>query len=259
MAHTSGADREHKVGSDNLCDACRGNTPLDFDFHMVFQPIFDASGRTVFAHEALVRGPQGQGAGWVFGFVNDGNLYQFDQACRTKAIQQAAQLNINSLLSINFLPNAVYRPELCIRKTLEAAEASGFPISNIMFEFTESEKMTDIAHVKNIINHYRQMGFKTAIDDFGAGYSGLNLLSDLATDYVKLDMALIRDIDSNPRKQAIVRGTMAIANELGTSIIAEGVETAAEMQCLQDLGVSLFQGFYLARPEAQPVLAFPEV
>ncbi|WP_318653630.1 EAL domain-containing protein [Thalassolituus marinus] len=127
MAHTSGADREHKVGSDNLCDACRGNTPLDFDFHMVFQPIFDASGRTVFAHEALVRGPQGQGAGWVFGFVNDGNLYQFDQACRTKAIQQAAQLNINSLLSINFLPNAVYRPELCIRRRWKRRKPMAFP------------------------------------------------------------------------------------------------------------------------------------
>lgn len=243
--------------SGNKCRLCRENEPLAFDFQMVFQPIFNASDKSVFAQEALVRGPEGQGAGWVFSFVNQNNLYQFDQACRIKAIKRAAELNINSMVSINFLPNAVYQPELCIRATLSAAEEAGFPLENIMFEFTESEKMADINHVKNILNYYRTMGFKTAIDDFGAGYSGLNLLAELVTDLVKLDMDLIRGVDGSSRKQAIVKAVVKMAADIGADIIAEGVETTAEMECLEDLGINLFQGYLLAKPSFQPVVIYP--
>ena len=92
-------------------------------------------------------------------------------------------------LSINFMPNAVYEPSRCLRTTLEAAHRTGFPIENIIFETTEDERVHDAEYLKKIFATYRKEGFKTAIDDFGAGYAGLNLLADYQPDIVKLDMA----------------------------------------------------------------------
>lgn len=239
------------------CRECLGGAGLDFEFSMAFQPIVNVRTRTVFAYEALVRGPQDQPAADVFVHVNDGNRYRFDQSCRVKAVKLAAELGMDAMLSINFLPNAVYRPELCIRTTLDAAEAYGFPIERIMFEITEGERVDDHAHLRSIVEHYHQRGFKTAIDDFGAGYSGLNLLAEIRTDLLKLDMALLRDIDRDPVRQAIVRGIVQVCGDLATTVIAEGVETRAELDVLRSFGVELFQGYLFARPafEALPAVA----
>lgn len=215
---------------------------------MAFQPIVDTRRKEVFAHEALVRGVNNEPAGKVFEHVNDGNRYRFDQACRVKAFELAAKLGVTSFVSINFMPNAVYRPELCIRATLEAADTYKFPIDQIIFEITEGEKIDDIPHLQEIIRHYQQRGFKTALDDFGAGYAGLNLLADLQTDLIKLDMALIRDIDKKKSRQAIVRGILGVCRDLGIKVIAEGIESREELIALEDLGVELFQGFLFARP-----------
>lgn len=238
------------------CRECANGQSLGFDITMAFQPIVDTSSSTIFAHEALVRGPNGEGAGQVFENVNDGNRYLFDQTCRVKAIELAAALNVPTLLSINFMPNAVYRPELCIRTTLEAADTFGFPTDRIVFEITEGEKVEDIPHLRGIVEHYRSRGFLTAIDDFGAGYAGLNLLAEIHTDLVKLDMGLIRDVDSDRARRAIVRGIVQVCNELSTKVIAEGIETAEQLNAMTDLGVTLFQGYYFARPAFQ---ALPEV
>jgi EAL domain-containing protein (putative c-di-GMP-specific phosphodiesterase class I) len=215
---------------------------------MAFQPIVDMETGDVFAQEALVRGPGNEPAGKIFRRVNDDNRYQFDQACRVRAIELAASLGMESLLSINFMPNAVYQPERCIRTTLQAAEAHNFPIERIIFEITESEKIEDHKHLRDIVLHYQERGFLTAIDDFGAGYSGLGLLAELQTDLVKLDMALIRDIHRDKPRQAIVRGTVQTCDDLGIRVIAEGVESREELETLRQAGIRLFQGYYFARP-----------
>lgn len=230
------------------CRECSDVGKLNFDFTMAFQPIVNIRTQQIFAHEALVRGLNNEPAGQIFQWVNDENRYLFDQACRTKAICLASQLDIPCFLSINFLPNAVYQPERCIRSTLAAAELYGFPIERIIFEITESEKITDLPHLRRIVDYYRERGFKTAIDDFGAGYAGLNLLAEIQTDIIKLDMALIRNIDQNKVRQAIVKGVLQVAQELSSTIIAEGIETAAELEVLQSFGIELFQGYYFAKP-----------
>lgn len=138
---------------------------------MAYQPIVDLKTRSVFAYEALVRGKDGSGAGAVLSKVTAENRYAFDQTCRVTAIKIAAGLGIACNLSINFLPNAVYRPEACIRATLDAAERFGMPINQIMFEVTEAEPINDPEHLLNIFDQYRDRGFITAIDDFGAGYA----------------------------------------------------------------------------------------
>lgn len=228
------------------CGRCAGD--LSFGFSMAFQPIVDVSVPEVFAYEALVRGPQNQPAGWVFDRVNEENRYRFDQECRVRAIRLAAELKMAASLSINFLPNAVYHPEACMRKTIEVSSEAGFPRERLIFEVTEGERVGDHAHLLSIIRSYREQGFQTAIDDFGAGHSGLNLMAGFQPDLIKLDMALMRAIDQDPVRQAIVRGILGVAEEIGCRVIAEGIETVEELNTLRDLGVRLVQGFLLARP-----------
>lgn len=238
---------DHKTG----CHGCKSDQPLDIEFEFAFQPIVDIATRSVFAHEALVRGPQGESAWSVLSQVTDANRYQFDQACRVKAVKTAAALHMRELLSINFLPNAVYEPAACIRSTFEACQAYGFATEQLMFEVTEGERVDDRPHLINIFENYRKFGFKTAIDDFGAGYAGLNLLSGFQPHVVKIDMELVRGIDSSRVKQAIVSGIVLTCGQIGSAVIAEGVETRAELECLAGLGVKLIQGYYFCKPVFQ--------
>jgi len=241
--------------SHRKCQGCAGDG-LDFDFTMAFQPIVDVSTRTIFAHEALVRGLNGESAASVLSLVTAENRYSFDQACRVKAIEWAARLQIPAKLSINFLPNAVYEPAACIRLTLATAEKCGFPVERIMFEVTEDEQSKDLGHLKKIYDDYKLRGFTTAIDDFGSGYAGLGMLAAFLPDIIKVDMGLIRGIDRDAVKRTIVKGLLLIASELGVRVIAEGVETVEEYRVLMGMGVVLYQGFLFARPavEAQGVV-----
>lgn len=230
------------------CQKCIQGDTLGFEFSMAFQPIVNTTTKSVFSYEALARGPEGQGAFYVFEKVSDDNLYLFDQHARVKAIELAAKLNVTCLLNINFMPRAVYKPERCIRTTLEAAEKFNFPVNQIVFEFTESEELNDTQHLIDIVDYYSAKGFLTAIDDFGAGYSNLNRLYQLRTQLVKIDMELVRDIDTTERKQIIVKHTVQMAQELDYAVIAEGIETKSEYLCLKSLGVELMQGYYFAKP-----------
>lgn len=239
------------------CAECATGTALGFDFTMAFQPIVNLVSGEVFAHEALVRGLNGEPAGDIFQQVNEDNRYRFDQTCRVKAIKLASSLGMPCYLSINFLPNAVYRPELCIRTTLDAADRFGFPTNRIIFEITEGEKVEDMNHLREIVRHYQQRGFLTAIDDFGAGYAGLNFLADIQTDIVKLDMALIRDIDKDRGRRAITKGIVQVCRELDIRIIAEGIQTYEEISTLRDMGIELFQGFYFAKAQFEALAEAP--
>ena len=240
------------------CDGCRNGSGLDFDLKIAFQPIFDCEADVPFAYEALVRGPHGESARWVLDQIHDGNRYAFDQECRVAAIRTAVAAGLldgPAKLSINFMPNAVYSPQACIQLTLKTASETGLPTDRLIFEFTENEQV-DTAHARDIIDAYAALGFATAVDDFGAGYSGLGLLANLKTDIIKLDMELIRGIDvSEPRRQ-IVRATVSLLREMGRVVVAEGIETASELEVLRDLGVRYVQGFHIAKPMLG---AFPPV
>lgn len=230
------------------CKHCANPAGLPFDFSYAYQPIVDIANREIFAHEALVRGIHGESALSVLDQVNADNRYLFDQTCREKAISLAAKLQLPSKLSINFLPNAIYQPELCIRSTLLAAKKHDVPLSKIIFEAVEGEMVADGPRLAEILKEYQKIGFLTAIDDFGAGFAGLNLLADFQPDIVKLDMGLIRTIDSSKARQAIVKALVAMTDELDIRVIAEGVETVAEAQCLEQMGIRLMQGFAFSRP-----------
>jgi len=245
------------------CTGCRDGQALEFGFTMAFQPIVDLETGQPFAFEALIRGEQGEGAASVLAQVTEANRYAFDQRCRVKAIETAARagiLDTPARLSINFLPNAVYSPKACIQLTLQTARATAFPTERLVFEFTENEQMTDPAHVGDIVRTYQSMGFGTALDDFGAGHAGLALLARFQPDIIKLDMELIRGLDASLPRRIIVSGFVKMCAELGITLIAEGIETEAELAALRQLGIRYVQGFLLARPalEALPPFALCE-
>lgn len=232
------------------CQGCRQDA-TDFNLAMAFQPIVDVQSGVVWAYEALVRGADGSGAATVLASITPENRYAFDQQCRVAAIEQAVAagiLNTDARLSINFLPNAVYSPVACIQLTLKTAARVGFPSNRLIFEFTENEEMVDTGHVANIVETYRRMGFSTAIDDFGAGHAGIGLLSRFQTDIVKLDMELIRDLDTSLPRRMIVEGLIRMFDRMSIKVIAEGIETEAEYATLRKLGVRYLQGYLLARP-----------
>jgi EAL domain-containing protein (putative c-di-GMP-specific phosphodiesterase class I) len=238
------------------CAACQDGTPLPFNFTMAFHPIVDVDAGRIWGHEALVRGPNGEGAMSVLGQVSDDIL---DQACRVKAISLAGRLfspDDETRLSINFLPNAVYEPAACIRASLAAARNAGFAHRRIMFEFTENERL-DVAHVKRIITEYKKLGFLTALDDFGAGYAGLGLLAEFQPDVIKIDMHLVRDIGQSAARQAILAGIAGIGRALGITLIAEGVETEEELSMVRSTGISLVQGFIFAKPALEALADVP--
>ena len=251
----------HKQGDTHLnaCESCRNGSPLDFDFTMAFQPIVDIIDQKVFAYEALVRGVDGSGAASILSLVTLENRYRFDQACRIKAVQLAARLGVECLVSINFLPNAIYEPSTCIRATLAAAAEFDFPTSQLMFEISESEDPVDKAHLKNIVDAYGSRGFTTAIDDFGSGYANLGLLVEFQPDYVKLNISLLRGIDGDPVRQAVVRSVLGLCESLKIGVIAEGIETVAEYQWFKNEGVRYAQGYLFARPaiEQLPEIVWP--
>jgi len=229
------------------CNACRTEIELP-DFTMAFQPIVDVESGSVYAFESLARLPGGGTAADVLGLINEHNRYAFDQACRVKAIDLAARLGMETLLSINFMPNAVYQPAACLRQTFEAATRAGFPLHHLMFEVTESEPARDPAKLRAIFEEYRRHGMITAIDDFGAGHSGMNLLADFQPDVLKIDMALTRDIHRDKVRFLIVKSIAAMCRDLHISTIAEGIETIEEAVALRHLGIRLFQGYLFARP-----------
>jgi EAL domain-containing protein (putative c-di-GMP-specific phosphodiesterase class I) len=233
------------------CANCRDNKPIDFQIQMAFQPIVHGETGEIYAFEALVRGKNGESAHEVISKLTPEQIYRFDQTCRVMAIETASSLGIDTLLSINFMPNAVYQPASCIRLTLAAANKCQLPTNQIIFELSETEKVASYTHLKNIVDEYTSHHFHVAIDDFGAGYSGLNLLVNFKPNIIKLDMELIRNIDSDAVRAAVVEGILKTCRLLSILVIAEGVETLAEFKALQLLGVTYFQGYLFAEPQIE--------
>lgn len=240
------------------CEHCRDGRLFQTAITMAFQPIINLADETTFAYEALVRGQDGATAGDILSTVDSVNRFSFDQLCRVTALEWAGRLRPASLLSINFMPNAIYDAHHCMLSTIAAARRVDWPLTRIIFEVTEQEAVSDLGHLQVVLKAYRSQGILTAIDDFGAAYSGLNMLADFQPDLLKLDLALIKGIAADRNRRCIIRHTANMCEELGVKIIAEGVETADDSQALRDLGISLQQGYLFARPqlEALPLPQF---
>lgn len=224
----------------------------------VFQPIVPCDRPTeVFAYEALIRGRTHEGAqlspGELFGRARSSDmLFQLDRGSRLAIIERAAAVGIQTKLFINFTPSAIYDPAFCLRTTVAAIEKTSLKPGDIVFEVVESEEIHDTKHLLRILDFYRENGYRVALDDLGAGFSSLNLLTELRPDFIKLDMHLIRDVDTNDYKGRILRSLIDLAHNLDIPVIAEGVETHAEWRWLRNAGADLIQGYLFAKPDATP-------
>lgn len=228
-------------------------------FSYAFQPIVDTSAQSVFAWEALIRGPNDTNAFTVLSAVPEHRVHEFDHASRAEAIALAAKLGVPCNLNLNFLPRGLFLSTNAIAATLDVASRHALPIERITLEVTEGEVIDNHAQFATVIDRYRGRGLKVAIDDFGAGYAGLNLLAAFKPDQVKIDMRLVRGIERDGARQSIVRAIIQVCEDLGIDVVAEGVETLQEYAWLAANRVSLFQGYLFARPgfEHYPEPHFP--
>ena len=207
----------------------------------------------------MVRGPQNESADIILGAILPEELATFDEECRKAALTIARGLGITCDLNLNLLPQGFRADRDCLASTLDTAIEQGFAPEQLVMEVTEGEVLGNQDRFTELIGIYRSLGMRVAVDDFGAGYSGLNMLADFQPDQIKLDKNLVRGIHSLGPRQAIVRAILQVCRDLGIELVAEGIESEDEFSWLLDEGVSLFQGYLFARPafEALPAAYLP--
>lgn len=219
---------------------------------MVYQPIVSWSRRAPFAYEALVRSSEPSMAypgALIDAAEKLGRLVDLGRAIRTNCADTFAELGSKARLFLNLHPCDLLDDTLYDSRSVLAPLAP-----QVVLEITERARLDEISDLHERIKALRAAGFRIAIDDIGAGYSGLNSFAMLHPEFVKLDMALVRDIDSDPTKQRVARMLVDLSTDLNITVIAEGVETTAERDSLCLLGCDLLQGYLFARPGAP----FPE-
>ncbi|MFB6261337.1 MAG: EAL domain-containing protein, partial [Thiohalorhabdaceae bacterium] len=224
-----------------------------------------ANPQRIFAFEALLRGRQADGelvaGGPIMGQAALADMmFQVDLAARRSAVRGfGARAGPEQKVFINFSPTSIYDPAYCLRTTFRAVEEMGLRPDQVVFEVTESEDVGDTTNLTEVLNYYRDSGFGVALDDLGSGYASLNMLHTLNPDVVKLDMGLVRDVDQQPHKAALVAKLLEAAASMGIRSVAEGVETPGEFNWVRDHGADLVQGFLIGRPDSELIAAGPDL
>lgn len=226
-------------------------------FH--FQPIVHTRRPDqIFAYESLMRGQSPGEHSLIYPdrLLEQARaarlMFQLDRTARINAIRQATGHNIRCNIFINFNPTTIYDPAYCLQTTLNEVRRLGADPQRFVFEVVETEAVSDTAHLRRIVDFYREAGFRVALDDLGAGYASLNLLAELRPDFVKFDRAMVKGIDQDPFRQKVLAKLIEMAGELDIATIAEGVETRAEWDWLRGRRVDYVQGYLFARPATPP-------
>ena len=228
------------------------------ELHSAYQPIVSLADRAVVAHEALLRGVvdgREVGGGDLF-FVAEsaGWLDRLDRIARESAIEGAGPWLGDADLYVNLDPTSIHRPQVCLAGTERAAHDAGIAASQLVFEIVESHAITDRGHLFSIIEHFRSLGWRIALDDVGAGWSSRSLLAGVGPDVVKLDKRLVQELPDDGAR-TVLRAITDLAHRLGAVVVAEGVETEQVADEVTALGVDMGQGWLFGRPvpPEQPV------
>lgn len=220
--------------------------------HAVFQPIVSLLDGEVFGYEALSRGPQGsllERPDDLFPAAEQFNkVWELEFLCRSKALARANDLPKDKMMFINVDPNIINDPRFQKGVTLEMLAYYKIDASNIIFEITERNSIEDYKSFRKVLDHYTSQGYKIAIDDMGSGYSGLKLLAETQPQFIKIDMDLVRNIDKDVLKQALLKAFNEFSVVANMKMIAEGIETMDELQTLIAIGIPYGQGYLLQRP-----------
>ncbi|UZP68049.1 GGDEF domain-containing protein [Desulfovibrio mangrovi] len=218
----------------------------------LYQPIVSFPSGDIMAWEALSRGPEQspfRSPDILFDLAEEmGMLFALERVCRENAIVRADALAENQKLFLNIHPRTLTDPGFTPGSTREIIEKVGLKPENIVLEITERHSIRDFSLFYKTLDHYRGQGFQVAIDDAGTGYSGLSTIAELKPNFIKIDMSLIRNIDRDPVRRALLETIVAFADKIDSKVIAEGIETQEEASTLLQIGTHFGQGYYLGRP-----------
>ncbi|UOF91437.1 EAL domain-containing protein [Fodinisporobacter ferrooxydans] len=231
------------------------------DIRSVYQPIVDLELSQVIGWEALSRGPKGsyfERPDVLFASGEEyGDLYTLERICREAAITNLQQLGRDRKLFLNMNPKMIDDARFSAGWTKQILQQRNIKPDQVVFEITERNSIRDFHSFRRALNHYRDQGYLIAVDDVGAGYSNLQSIVELAPDIIKMDMSLIRNIDQDPIRQAILEAFVTIANKVNCKLLAEGIETDEELRMIKRLGVQFGQGYLLGRPDARQQMEVP--
>jgi len=217
----------------------------------VYEPIVDARTRKVMGYEALIRGPEGtelETPAALFPMAErTGLLFELDCLCRRKAIDGALGLTTGKKLFLNCLPSAIHDPDFREDRLRNTLDTMGLAPSDVVLEISEKESIDNFEIFREVRDYYRLLGFGIALDDVGAGYAGLETVMELEPDFIKLDLSLVRGIDSDPHRRELVAALNNVSGKLGTRVIGEGVSTEDELRTLAEIGIPYAQGWHLGR------------
>ncbi len=226
---------------------------LKEDVQTVFQPIVNMQDRSIVGYEALTRGPKGtefESPYTLFDIATESDLlFELDRLCRRKALINASNLESPYKLFVNTLPMTIRDPEFQGQLMVEFLKGLDLAPSRIVLEITERLAIDNYSLFLEAMNYFTDVGFAVAVDDMGAGYSGLEKIVHLKPNYLKFDLLMVRDIDTSFVKREMLKAILSLAEKVKASVIAEGVETQEELNTLLDLGITYGQGFFFARPE----------
>ncbi|OFA06769.1 cyclic di-GMP phosphodiesterase CdpA [Duganella sp. HH101] len=227
----------------------------------LFQPIVHMQSGEIIAYEGLIRGPSDSPLHAPMNLFKvaraNGLTVEVEHLCRRVVLERFAELDLPGKLFLNVSPECLLQRDARHGETLEYIHQIGINPDRVIIELTENQPTYDYELMREAVLHYRTMGFQIAIDDLGEGFSSLRLWSELRPEYVKIDMHFIQGINHDPVKLQFVRSIQEIADKSDTLVIAEGIETQAELLVLRDVGVAFGQGYHLGRPHAQPARAAP--
>jgi diguanylate cyclase (GGDEF)-like protein len=229
----------------------------------LFQPIVDPRTRGVVGFEALARGPSDS---WLHSPQNlfeaarrAGVRLDLDFLCMQSAFKGFVASRVAGQLFVNVSPDSIYEATGFAERFLDLAASAGLAPSRCVIELTEESLLEDYARLRSTMRRLREAGCEIAIDDLGAGSSGLRTWSELKPDFVKIDRYFISGIDADPTKLEFVRSILDMGRAMGCRVIAEGVETERECRELVDLGLDRLQGHLLGRPGPAPTIVLQQV
>lgn len=227
----------------------------------LFQPIICMRTGSIFGYEGLIRGPSDTALHSPFNLFkvarNANRSVDLERLCCSVVIEHFMLQNLPGKLFLNLSPETLLHYTAKGAYAFELLQALGITPDRVIIELTESHPTYDYKKLRDAVARCRQMGFQIAIDDLGEGFSSLRLWSEVRPDYVKIDMHFIQGIHLDPVKRQFVRSIQEIAQNSGSKVIAEGIETEEEFMAMYDLGIAYGQGYYIARPRAQPARSVP--
>lgn len=228
----------------------------------VFQPIFNIQQQSITGYEALTRGPEGSplhSSDVLFQQATQaGLLSELEILCRDSAIKRFAELNLSGKLFLNISPLVLLNKNHPQGETIKFVEQAGLNCQQIVIELSEKYPFPNNDTLRHALDKYRQFGFNVAIDDLGAGYSGLKLWSQLLPNIVKVDRYFVENCHRDRFKQKFLQAIFDLATAADAEIVVEGIECQQEFELLQKLGMIHAQGFYLGKPKLEPIRVYPD-